>query len=161
MSQHAAMLSADANKMSIKDRINNDLKNAMRARDRMKLDTLRLITAAVKQVEVDERITVDDERMLVILDKLAKQRKESITQFKAANRQDLVDQEQFELNLISHYLPEPLTDEEITQLITKAMQETGASKMSDMGKVMTSLKPLLQGRADMGKVSGLIKAKLS
>lgn len=147
--------------MSIKDRINDDLKDAMRARDKTKLDALRLITAAIKQIEVDERISVDDERMLVILDKMAKQRKESITQFSTANRQDLVEQEQFELNLINHYLPEPLTEEEISNLIAKVMQETGASKMSDMGKVMAALKPLLQGRADMSKVSGLIKTKLS
>lgn len=147
--------------MGIKDRINEDLKDAMRARDKAKLDALRLITAAIKQVEVDERITVDDERMLVILDKMAKQRKESIAQFSTANRQDLVEKEEFELAIISHYLPEPLTEEAINQLIAKAMQETGASSMADMGKVMANLKPLLQGRADMSKVSGLIKAKLS
>lgn len=147
--------------MSIKDRISNDLKDAMRARDQKKLDTLRLITAAVKQIEVDERIVVEDERMLVILDKLAKQRKESIAQFSAAGRQDLVDQEEFELELIGQYLPEPLSDEDIAQHIFSAMQETGAEKMSDMGKVMSHLKPLLQGRADMSKVSALIKARLS
>ncbi|WED43391.1 GatB/YqeY domain-containing protein [Legionella cardiaca] len=147
--------------MTIKDRISNDIKDAMRARDKMKLDTLRLITAAVKQVEVDERIDVDEERMLVILDKLAKQRKESIAQFQAAGRDDLVAQEQFELDLISHYLPEPLSQEQVEALIGKAIAEVGAEKMSDMGKVMALLKPQLQGRADMTKVSALIKAKLS
>lgn len=147
--------------MSIKDRISNELKDAMRARDKAKLDTLRLITAAVKQVEVDERIAVDDQRMLVILDKMAKQRKESIAQYSAAGRQDLVDQEQFELDLIGQYLPEPLSEDAIDQLINQAVKETGAEKMADMGKVMAQLKPLLQGRADMGKVSALIKAKLS
>ncbi|WP_028388627.1 GatB/YqeY domain-containing protein [Legionella fairfieldensis] len=147
--------------MAIKDRISNDLKDAMRARDKKKLDTLRLITAAVKQVEVDERIVVDEERMLVILDKLAKQRKESIAQFQAAGREDLVAQEQFELELISNYLPEPLTKAEIEALIVKALADTAATKISDMGKVMTLLKPQLQGRADMGEISMIIKAKLS
>ncbi|KTD38938.1 Yqey-like protein [Legionella nautarum] len=147
--------------MTIKDSISNDLKDAMRARDKKKLDTLRLITAAVKQVEVDERIVVDDERMLIILDKLAKQRKESITQFEAAGRDDLVAQEQYELGVIGHYLPEPLSDKEIEALVAQAFTESGATKMSDMGKVMAILKPQLQGRADMSKVSLLIKAKLS
>ncbi|KTD08405.1 GatB/YqeY domain-containing protein [Legionella jamestowniensis] len=147
--------------MMIKDRISNDIKDAMRARDKKKLDTLRLITAAVKQVEVDERIEVDDARMLVILDKLAKQRKESIAQFKSANRNDLVEQEQFELDIINNYLPTPLSDAEIKALVDKAIAETSAEKMSDMGKVMTLLKPQLQGRADMTQVSALIKARLS
>ncbi|KTC98298.1 Yqey-like protein [Legionella erythra] len=147
--------------MSIKDRISNDLKDAMRARDKMKLDALRLITAAVKQVEVDERIIVDDERMLVILDKMAKQRKESIAQFNTAGRHDLVAQEQFELDLIGQYLPEPLSEDEVNQLVSAAIAEVNAEKMSDMGKVMAHLKPQLQGRADMSKVSALIKTKLS
>ncbi|MBA2709951.1 MAG: GatB/YqeY domain-containing protein [Tatlockia sp.] len=147
--------------MTIKDCISNDLKDAMRARDQKKLDALRLITAAVKQIEVDERIEVDEERMLVILDKLSKQRKESISQFQAAGRTDLVDQEQFELDIITHYLPDPLTDVEVETHISKAINEVGATKMSDMGKVMAILKPKLQGRADMTKVSALIKARLS
>lgn len=147
--------------MTIKDRLSNDLKDAMRARDKKTLDTLRLVTAAVKQVEVDERIVVDEERMLVILDKLAKQRKESIAQFQAAGRDDLVAQEQFELDLISQYLPEPLSEADIEALIAKAFADVGAEKMSDMGKVMAQLKPQLQGRADMSKVSAMIKARLS
>ena len=147
--------------MTIKERINNDLKDAMRARDMKKLGAMRLITAAVKQVEVDERIEVDETRMLVILDKLAKQRNESITQFKAAGRDDLVEQEQFELDIIAEYLPEPLTEEDITTLIEQAITTTEALKMSDMGKVMAQLKPLMQGRADMAKVSAIIKTKLS
>lgn len=146
--------------MTIKDCISNDLKDAMRARDQKKLDALRLITAAVKQIEVDERIEIDEERMLVILDKLAKQRKESISQFQAAGRDDLVSQEQFELELINHYLPEPLSEAEVESIISKAITEIGATKMSDMGKVMSLLKPQLQGRADMSKVSAVIKAKL-
>lgn len=147
--------------MTIKEQINNDLKDAMRARDKEKLGAMRLITAAIKQVEVDERIDVDEARMLVILDKLAKQRNESISQYKAAGRDDLVAQEQYELGIISHYLPEPLTDAEITTMIEEAIKTVDAQKMSDMGKVMTHLKPQMQGRADMGKVSALIKAKLN
>lgn len=147
--------------MMIKDRINNDLKDAMRARDKQKVDTLRLITAAIKQIEVDERIEVDEERLLVILDKMVKQRKESIAQFQAANRSDLVDQEQFELEIINHYLPEPLSDTEIEALINDALTATNAAKMSDMGNVMALLKPQMQGRADMSQVSKMIKAKLS
>lgn len=147
--------------MTIKDRINNDLKDAMRARDKEKLGTLRLVTAAVKQVEVDERIEVDEARMLLILDKLVKQRKESISQFELAKRDDLIAIERYELDIISHYLPEPLSDAEIDVLIAQALADLGAEKISDMGKVMNQLKPQLQGRADMSKVSALIKAKLS
>ena len=147
--------------MTIKEQINNDLKDTMRARDKEKLGAMRLITAAIKQVEVDERIEIDDARMLVILDKLAKQRNESISQYKAASRDDLVAQEVFELNIINHYLPEPLTDAEISKLVDQAFTDTGAQQMSDMGKVMAQLKPLMQGRADMAKVSAMIKAKLS
>ena len=133
----------------------------MRARDKDLLTTLRLITAAVKQVEVDERIEVDEERMLVILDKMTKQRKESIAQFAKANRDDLVAKEQFELDVIAKYLPTPLSVAEIEQMITEAISTTGAAKMADMGKVMAQLKPKLQGRADMTQVSALIKAKLN
>ncbi len=147
--------------MSIKERISNELKDAMRAKDKKKLDALRLVTAAVKQIEVDERIDVDDARMLVILDKLAKQRNESITQFKAAGRDDLVHQEEFELTIIQQYLPEPLTDSEIEQFVDTAFKAVDAQKMSDMGKVMAHLKSDLQGRADMAKVSAMIKAKLN
>ncbi|HIH8947549.1 lpg2359 family Dot/Icm T4SS effector [Legionella pneumophila] len=147
--------------MTIKEQINNDIKDAMRAKDKNLLNALRLISAAVKQIEVDERIEVDDERMLVILDKMSKQRKESIAQFEKASRDDLVAQEQFELNVISKYLPEPLTDNEVEELISDAIKSTGAEKMSDMGKVMAILKPKLQGRADMAQVSARIKAKLS
>lgn len=147
--------------MTIKEQINNDIKDAMRAKDKNLLNALRLISAAVKQIEVDERIEVDDERMLVILDKMSKQRKESIAQFEKASRDDLVAQEQFELNVISKYLPEPLTDNEIEELISDAIKSTGAEKMSDMGKVMAILKPKLQGRADIAQVSARIKAKLS
>lgn len=147
--------------MTIKEQLNNDIKDAMRAKDKNLLSTLRLITAAIKQIEVDERIEVNDERMLVILDKMSKQRKESIAQFEKANRDDLVAQEQYELDVISKYLPEPLTGGEIEELVSEAIMSTGAEKMADMGKVMAILKPKLQGRADMGQVSAMIKAKLS
>ncbi len=147
--------------MNIKDRIYNDLKDAMRAKDAKKILILRMITAAIKQVEVDERIEVDETRMLVILDKMAKQRKESISQFEKAGRDDLVAQEQYELALIEQYLPEQLPEEEIKQLVNEAIASVGAEKMADMGKVMAELKPKLQGRADMSAVSAIIKEKLS
>lgn len=147
--------------MSIKEQLNNDIKEAMRAKDKELLNTLRLITAAIKQIEVDERIEVDDERMLVILDKMTKQRKESIAQFEKANRDDLVAQEQFELNIIAKYLPEPLSAAEIEALIQDAITTTGASQIADMGKVMGLVKGKVQGRADMAQVSQLIKSKLS
>lgn len=147
--------------MTIKEQLNNDVKEAMRAKDKNLLTTLRLITAAVKQIEVDERIEVGEERMLAILDKMTKQRKESIAQYEKANRDDLVAQEQFELGVISRYLPEPLSAAEIEQLVSDAIAATGAEKMADMGKVMAQLKTPLQGRADMSQVSALIKAKLS
>jgi uncharacterized protein YqeY len=147
--------------ISIKEQVNSDLKDAMRARDQKTLSALRLITAAVKQIEVDERIEIDDTHMLAILNKMVKQRNESIAQFSAANRSDLVEQEQFELNLISRYLPEPLSDAEITEAINQAILAVGAKKMSDMGRVMTELKPKLQGRADMSNVSAMIKSLLN
>lgn len=147
--------------MSLKDRISNDLKDAMRSRDQKTLNALRLVTAAVKQIEVDERIAVDDNRMLIILDKLAKQRKESISQFSAAGRDDLVAQEQFELGIITNYLPTPFSDNEVEVIISETIVSLNATKMSDMGKVMAHLKSIFQGRADMNKVSGIIKAKLN
>jgi uncharacterized protein YqeY len=147
--------------MTIKECLNNDIKDAMRAKDKNLLTTLRLISAAVKQIEVDERIDVSEERMLVILDKMTKQRKESISQFEKANRADLVAQEQFELEILAKYLPEPLSATEIEKLVNEAIASTGAEKMADMGKVMAQLKTKLQGRADMAQVSALIKAQLS
>ena len=144
----------------IRDNIDVALKTAMRAQDKKTLTALRLITAAIKQVEVDERVVVDDVRLLVILDKMSKQRRESISQFQVANRQDLIEQEEFELSLINQFLPPPLSEQEIESLITKAIQDTGASVMADMGKVMAILKPILQGRADIGKVSTTVKSKL-
>lgn len=147
--------------MSIKERLSNDIKDAMRAKDKNLLTTLRLITAAIKQIEVDERIEVSEERMLVILDKMTKQRKESISQFEKASRDDLIAQEQYELEILAKYMPEPLSAAEVEQLVHDAIASTGAEKMADMGKVMNQLKSSLQGRADMSQVSAMIKAKLN
>ncbi len=146
---------------SLKDRINQDIKNAMREKNKARLGTLRLITAAIKQREVDERIELDDEQVTALLDKMAKQRNESITQYQKADRQDLIEVEQNELVILKEYLPEQLSEEEISALIEKAIQDSGASSMKDMGKVMGILKPQLQGRADMGTVSARIKQALN
>jgi len=146
--------------MSLKDRILQDVKDAMRAKDKPRLATLRLITAAIKQQEVDERIELNDAQVLALLDKMCKQRRESISQFEKAGRDDLIAQEASELELIQTYLPEQLSDDEIAALIEETMAATGAASIKDMGKVMGQLKPKLQGRADMGAVSAMIKAKL-
>lgn len=146
--------------MYLKDRILQDVKDAMRAKDKPRLATLRLITAAIKQQEVDERIELDDTQVLALLDKMCKQRRESISQFEKAARDDLIAQEVSELDIIQTYLPEQLGDDEIAALIDAAMTATGAASIKDMGKVMGQLKPELQGRADMSAVSAMIKAKL-
>jgi uncharacterized protein YqeY len=146
--------------MSIKDRIQQDMKDAMRARDKARLATIRLIMAAIKQREVDERIELDDTQVITVLDKMIKQRRESISQFETAGRDDLIAQEQEEITIIAPYLPTALSEDEIRQLIDAAMQSTGASTVKDMGKVMAELKPKLAGRADMGAVSALIKSRL-
>ena len=145
----------------LKEKIYADVKDAMRAKEKEKLGVLRLITAAIKQIEVDERIDVDDARILVILDKMTKQRKESIAQFTAASRHDLVKQEEYELSIISQYMPEPLSEGEIAQLVAEAIHLIDAKKIADMGRVMAHLKPLAQGRADMNKISQLVKDKLT
>lgn len=146
--------------MTIKTQILDDLKTAMRAKDQKRLNVLRLITAAIKQIEVDERIDVDEARMLQILDKMSKQRKESISQYQKANRADLVEQEAFELDILSEYLPTPLSAEEVDALIAEAVRESQAKSIADMGKVMAWLKPRVQGRADMGSISQRIKTQL-
>ena len=146
--------------MSLKDRITQDVKDAMRAKDKARLSTLRLITAAIKQREVDERIELDDTQITLVLDKMVKQRRESIVQFEKAGRDDLIAIETSELEIITPYLPEQLGEDEINALIDAALEQTGASLIKDMGKVMGQLKPQLQGKADMGAVSALIKAKL-
>ena len=146
--------------MSLKDRITGDVKDAMRAKDKPRLATLRLITAAIKQREVDERIELDDTQVTLVLDKMVKQRRESIVQFEKAGRDDLITIENNELEIITPYLPEQLGEDEINALIDAALEQTGASSIKDMGKVMGQLKPQLQGKADMGAVSALIKSRL-
>ncbi len=145
---------------TLKDQITDAMKTAMRAREKERLGTIRLILAAIKQIEVDERIEVNDDRVLQILDKMAKQRRESIEQFANANRDDLVAKEQAELAIVQDFLPAALSDAEVDQAIEEAMAESGASSMQEMGKVMALLKPKLQGRADMGTVSAKIKERL-
>lgn len=145
----------------LKHRINEDVKAAMRGKEKQRLAALRLITAAIKQKEVDERIELDDAQTTGVLDKMAKQRRESIEQYEKAQRADLVARERFELELITSYLPQPLAAAEIQSLIDGAIAATGAASMKDMGKVMGQLKAQMQGRADLGKVSGMVKARLS
>lgn len=144
----------------IKDKITEDMKNAMRAQNKERLATIRLILAAFKQREVDERITLTDENVLSILDKMVKQRRESVTQYQAGNRPDLVQKEEAEIEIIQEYLPTPLSEAEINALIEAAIQESNATSMRDMGKVMGILKPKLQGRADISLVSAKIKERL-
>ncbi len=146
---------------ALKERLVDDMKSAMRAKEKDRLLTVRTILAAIKQQEVDTREDVDEAGVLAILDKQSKQRRESIAQFSKAGRDDLVAQEELELGFIQEYLPEPLSDEEVESLIKEAMDATGADSMKDMGKVMAHIKPKAQGRADMGKISGLIKAALN
>lgn len=139
----------------------DDIKIAMKAGDKPRLATLRLISAAIKQREVDERIELDEENIMALLDKMLKQRRESITQYSKAGRDDLVAQEEQESELIRTYLPAPLTDEQISAIIDSAVNDSGAASVKDMGKVMGLVKPQLQGRADMGSVSKTIKARLA
>ena len=147
---------------ALKQRIVEDMKGAMRARDKERLSAIRLITAAIKQVEVDERLqTIDDTRVLGILQKMVKQRRDSIAQYEKAKRQDLADKEAFEVAIIQAYMPQPLGDTELERLIDDAIHNTGASSMKEMGKVMGQLKPRVQGRADMGAVSARVKDRLS
>lgn len=145
---------------SLKQRIQDDVKTAMRDKDKERLGTLRLITAALKQKEVDERIELDDAAVLSILDKMAKQYRDSIEQYRQAGRDDLVQKETAELNIVTSYLPEQLNDTDLDALIHKAIEESGAAGMQDMGKVMGILKPKVQGRADMGRVSAKVKSLL-
>ena len=147
--------------MSLKDTLQQDVKDAMRSGDKRRLGVIRLVMAAIKQREVDERIELDDAQVTAVLDKMAKQRRESIDQYTKAGRDDLVDQESYELDLLKAYLPEQLDDAAIDAMIDEALQSTGASSIKDMGKVMGQLKSKLQGRADMGAVSNKIKARLT
>ena len=145
----------------IYQRVTTEVKVAMKARDKPRLGALRLIMADFKRIEVDERIELDDERVLVILDKMTKQRKDSLKQFEDAGREDLANQEALEIAVIAEFLPDQLSDDEVSGLVKAAIAETGAASMQDMGKVMAIVKPQVQGKADMGAVSGLVKAQLS
>jgi uncharacterized protein len=147
--------------MSLKDRINEDMKGAMRARDTARLGTIRLLLAAMKQREVDERVTLDDAAVTAIIDKMIKQRKDSISQFQAAGRTDLVEQESAEVAVLAAYMPAQLSDAEIAEQVQAAVVETGAAGPQDMGKVMGVLKSKLAGRADMTAVSARVKAALA
>jgi hypothetical protein len=146
---------------SLKTRITQSMKAAMRAKEKQRLSAIRLVIAEIKRIEVDERIEIDDSRVLSVLDKMLKQRRDSITQFEAANRPELAEIELFESAVIQEFLPTALSDDEINTLIEDAINSTGASSMQDMGKVMGLLKPQIQGRADAGSVSKLIKQRLS
>lgn len=147
--------------MSLKQQINEDMKTAMRAKETARLGAIRLLLAAMKQREVDERIELTDTDVLAIIDKMMKQRRDSVSQYEAAGRQDLADAEKFEMSVLQGYMPQPLSDAEIDAAITQAIASSGAASAQDMGKVMAVLKPQLAGRADIGRVSGLVKARLS
>ena len=146
--------------MALKDRLTEDMKNAMRAGEKERLATIRLALAAIKQREVDERISLDDTQVLAVLEKMIKQRREAITQFAAGKRPDLVAKENSEIVVIQAYLPAQLGEAELDSLISEAIAASGATSVKDMGKVMAAVKPKVQGRADMGAVSARIKQKL-
>lgn len=147
--------------MSLKEHINEDMKTAMRARETARLGAIRLLLAAIKQREVDERITLDDAAIVAVIDKMLKQRRDSITQYEKANRQDLADAEKLEVTVLSSYMPTGMTSEEVAAAVAAAIAETGANGPGGMGKVMGVLKPKLAGRADMTEVSKLVKEALS
>ena len=147
--------------MALIDDLKDAQKDAMRAKDKLRLGTIRMALAAIKQKEIDEQITLDDSAILAVLTKMVKQRQDAASQFDAANREDLASKEREEITYIEVFLPQPLTDDELNSLIDDTMAATGASGMQDMGKVMSWLKPRVQGRADMGQLSGKIKAKLN
>jgi uncharacterized protein len=146
--------------MTLKDRITEDMKTALRAAERERLSTIRMILAAVKQREVDERIMLDDTQVLAVLEKMVKQRRESIAQFQSGGRADLVAKESAELAIVQSYLPAQLSDAEVASLIDEAIRSTGASSVKDMGKVMAAVKSKAQGRADLGAISARIKERL-
>jgi uncharacterized protein YqeY len=147
--------------MPLREQLNEDMKSAMKARETEKLGAIRLLLSAVKQREVDERITLDDSGVIGVVEKMIKQRKDSISQYEKAQRQDLADKEKFELAILEAYLPQQLSAAEVEAIIADAVAATGAKSAADMGKVMAVVKPKLAGRADMGKVSGLVKARLA
>jgi uncharacterized protein len=147
--------------MSLKERITEDMKNAMRSKEAARLSALRLLLAAIKQREVDEHITLSDADVVAVIEKMLKQRRDSISQYEAANRQDLADAEKFEVSVLQQYMPQALSDAELESAVLGAIAQSGAKGPQDMGKVMALLKPALAGRADMGRVSGMVKARLS
>ncbi|KMN81829.1 glutamyl-tRNA amidotransferase [Chromobacterium sp. LK11] len=147
--------------MSLKQRISDDMKSAMKARESDKLAAIRLLLAAIKQKEVDERVELDDAGVVAVIDKMLKQRRDSVSQYEAAQRQDLADKEKFEMDVLMAYMPQQLSAEEVDALVVKAVADSGAAGMQDMGKVMGLLRPQLAGRADMAQVSACIKAKLA
>ena len=147
--------------MSLKSRLSEDMKAALRAKESARLSALRLLLAAVRQKEIDERIELDDAAFVAVVEKLLKQRKDSVAQYLAAARPDLADKEQFEIEVLTAYMPQPFSEEELAALIRDALAETGAVSGKDMGKVMAWLKPRLAGRADMGAVSAKIKSALA
>jgi hypothetical protein len=147
--------------MSLKARIQEDVKSAMRAHERERLSALRLVTAAMKQKEVDERVELDDAQVLAVLDKMVKQRRESIEQYEQAGREDLAARERFELEIIQHYMPEPLDEAALSDLIRQTITQLGASSLRDMGPVMNALRAQVQGRADMKAVSEAVRAQLA
>ena len=147
--------------MPLREQLNEDIKTAMKAREQDRLATLRLMLSSVKQREVDERITLDDGGVIAVIEKMLKQRKESIAQYDKAGRQDLADKERFEISVLEGYMPQPLSQAEIETIVAEALASTGARSAADMGKVMGVVKPRLAGRADMGRVSALVKAKLA
>jgi hypothetical protein len=146
--------------VSLRLQISEDMKTAMRAKDSARLSAIRLLLAAMKQREVDERIELDDTQVIAIIEKMLKQRRDSISQYEAAKRMDLADVEKFEVQVLTGYLPQALTETEIAAIIEKVIADTGAAGVKDMGKVMGLVKPQIIGRADMGKVSGQIKTRL-
>jgi len=147
--------------LSLKAKITEDMKTAMRAKDSARLGAIRLLQAAIKQREVDERIELNDADVLAAIEKMLKQRRDSISAYEGANRHDLADVEKFEVSVLQTYLPQQLTDAEVAALLEQAITDTGADGIKDMSKVMAAIKPLVVGRADMGKLSGLIKNRLS
>jgi uncharacterized protein YqeY len=147
--------------MSLKDRISEDMKSAMRAKEAARLSALRLLLAALKQVEVDERKVLTDAEVVAVIEKMLKQRRDSIEQYEAAKRQDLADAEKFEVSVLRTYMPQLLSEAELQAAVAKAVSDSGAKGPQEMGKVMALLKPALAGRADMGKVSALVKARLA
>ncbi len=146
--------------LNLKQQITEDMKAAMRAGDTRRRDAIRLLQAAIKQREVDERIKLDDAAVIAVMEKMLKQRRDSITQYESAHRHDLADAEKYEVNVLQIYMPQALSDAEVEDAVNEAISAVGAKEQQDMGRVMAALKPRLSGRADMGKVSALVKAKL-